>query len=91
MLFPGERRVRQLLDSLLHRHRGRDEGDLHLAPHVEALREELPAGHGRRVERDARPEARRRRAGALRDAHTHGHHHGLLQQPLLRPEHHCPG
>ena len=34
----GKGRLRKLPDPLLHRHRGRDEGDLHLTSHVAALR-----------------------------------------------------
>ena len=83
----GKRCVRQLPDSLLHRHGGRDEGDLHVQSHVEVVREELPPRHGRRLQRHPRSQARGHGPRALRDAHPDGHHHGLLQQPVLGSEH----
>ena len=85
--FTGERRLRELPDPLLHRHRGGDERDLHVQPHVEALREVLPPGHGRRLQRDPRSKTCRHRSRALRDAHADGHRDGVLQQSVLRSKH----
>lgn len=49
-LLTGENSLHQLSEPLLRGHRGRDEGDLHQQPHVEALWE-LSCGHlqGRRA------------------------------------------